>query len=54
MKKTIHLILGILCIIPSLFAQTTFDTFFERKSLRLINFIMGVITSISMTKQQTN
>ena len=35
MKKTIHLILGILCIIPSLFAQTTFDTFFERKSLRI-------------------
>ena len=35
MKKIIHLILGILCIIPSLFAQTTFDTFFERKSLRI-------------------
>lgn len=35
MKKTIHLILGILCFIPSLFAQTTFDTYFERKSLRI-------------------
>lgn len=41
MKKTIHLILGILCIIPSLFAQTTFDTFFERKSLRIDFFLSG-------------